>query len=108
MLDFFDFFFFWINSHSDNRPASCFWAFLFIIYLFLLRWPVVQLASRKTHQEKTLPLHEAPDPRTGKGIPLQHVSPPGSQIRGGQTAAFDRETGENLVSEPQDEDEERE
>lgn len=71
------------------------------------RQSVVQLAPREAHQKEALPLHKAPNPGTGEGVSVQHVPSSGPQIRSGQTAQFDRETSENLVPEPQDEDEER-
>lgn len=53
-------------------------------------------------------LHEAPDLGVGEGVPVQHVSdpraPPGDQ----QERQPDRQAGQDLVSEPQDETEENE
>lgn len=55
-----------------------------------------------------MPLHKAPDLGVGEGVFVQHVSdpraPPGDQ----QERQPDRQAGQDLVSEPQDEAEENE
>ena len=51
-------------------------------------------------------VHQTPDPGAGEGVPLQHVPDEGSAPGGGRTPKSDRETGENLVPEQEDEDEE--
>lgn len=53
-----------------------------------------------------MPLHQAPNPGAGEGVPLQHVPDKGPAPGGGKTLKSDRETGENLVPEQADEDEE--
>lgn len=53
-------------------------------------------------------LHKVPDSRTGKGVSVQYVPYKRPPIRGRQSAESDREAGQNLVSEPENEDEEDE
>lgn len=51
-------------------------------------------------------VHQTPDPGAGEGVPLQHVLDQGPAPGGGRTSEPDRATGEDLVPEPEDEDEE--
>ncbi len=55
-----------------------------------------------------MPLHKVPDSRTGKGVFVQYVPYQGPPIRGRSGPESDREAGQNLVSEPANEDEENE
>lgn len=55
-----------------------------------------------------MPLHKVPDSRTGKGVFVQYVPYQRPPIRGRKGPKSDREAGQNLVSEPADEDEENE
>lgn len=64
--------------------------------------------TRTLHQEEALPLHKVPDSGTGKGVFVQYVPNKGPPVRGGQGPESDRETGQDLVSEPAHEDEENE
>lgn len=51
-------------------------------------------------------VHQTPDPGAGEGVPLQHVPNQGPAPGGGRALKFNRETGQNLVPEQADEDEE--
>lgn len=64
--------------------------------------------TRPFHKEEALSLHKVPDSGTGEGVFVQHVPHKGPQIRGRAGSESDREAGQNLVSEPEDEDEEDE
>lgn len=67
-----------------------------------------QLVNRKKWQKEKVPLHKAPDPGVGEGIPLQYVSDPRAPPRDQQERQPYRQAGQDLVSEPQDETEENE
>lgn len=51
-------------------------------------------------------VHQTPDPGAGEGVSLQHVPDQGPAPGGGRTLKSDRATGQNLVPEQTDEDEE--
>ena len=51
-------------------------------------------------------VQQVPDPGAGEGVPIQHVPDPGPAAGGGRAAEPDREAGEDLVPEQEDEDEE--
>lgn len=53
-------------------------------------------------------IHKVPDSGTGKGVFVQYVPNERPPIRGGPGSESDREAGQNLVSEPANEDEENE
>lgn len=53
-----------------------------------------------------MPVYKASDAGTGERVSVQHVSHEGPQVRGGPAAQPHREAGEDLVPEPQDENEE--
>lgn len=53
-------------------------------------------------------LHKVPNFGTGKGVLVQYVPHQRPQIRGRKGTESDREAGQNLVSEPANEDEENE
>lgn len=55
-----------------------------------------------------MPIYKVPDSRTGKGVFVQYVPNQRPPIRGGSGSESDREAGQNLVSEPANEDEENE
>lgn len=53
-----------------------------------------------------MPVHKIPDLGAGKGVLVQHVPHEGPQARGGACTQPDRAAGENLVSKPENENEE--
>jgi len=55
-----------------------------------------------------MPVHEISDFRAGEGVPLQHVSDQRPTLWSGPHTHFNRETSEDLVPEPEDENEEDE
>lgn len=55
-----------------------------------------------------MPLHKVPNSGTGKGVFVQYVPNQRPEIRSGPGPESDREAGQDLVSEPADEDEENE
>lgn len=58
--------------------------------------------------QEALSLHQVPDPGAGERVPLQHVPHKRPQSGDCQVAESHGKTGENLVSEPEDETEEDE
>lgn len=70
------------------------------------RWPIGQLASCTFLQKETLSVHQIPDARVGEGVPVQHVPHARSATWGGARTQSDRAAGEDLVPEPEDENEE--
>lgn len=76
------------------------------LFLFFCRKSIGQLDPRQVHPEEKVSVHQTPDPGAGEGVSLQHVPDQGPAPGGGGTPKFDRETGQNLVPEQTDEDEE--
>ena len=72
------------------------------------RQPRGQLDPRPLHEEEALPLHQVPDAGTGEGVSLQYVFNQGPSVRGGPGSQPHRAAGQNLVSKPEDEDEQDE
>lgn len=70
------------------------------------RWPIGQLASCTFLQKETLSVHQIPDARVGEGVPVQHVPHARSATWGGTRTQSDRAASEDLVPEPEDENEE--
>lgn len=69
------------------------------------RQPRGQLDSCPLHKEEALPLYQVSDAGTGEGVSLQYVFNQGPSVRGGPGSQPHRAAGQNLVSEPEDEDE---
>lgn len=67
-----------------------------------------QLVNCKKWQKEEMPLHKAPDLGVGEGVSVQYVSDPRAPPRDQQERQPDRQAGQDLVSEPQDETEENE
>lgn len=75
---------------------------------FPCRWPLCQLVACPVFPEEAVPLHEIPNPRARERVPLQHVPHPGQKARGSALPELDRETSQNMVPKPTDENEENE
>lgn len=86
-----DFFCFYTHLSSSLSPT---------------RWPIRQLAARSLLQEEALPLHQIPDSGAGEGVSVQHVPHARPAAWGSARAQPDGAAGEDLVPEPQNENEE--
>lgn len=71
----------------------------------LLRRPVGVRGSRSAQRDPDQLHHQTAD-RAGEGVPLQQVPDAGAEGGGGRQPGAERDAGENLVPEPQDEAEE--
>lgn len=65
-----------------------------------------QLVNCKKWKKEKMPLHKAPNLGVGEGVSIQYVSDPRAPPRDQQVRQPDRQAGQDLVSEPQDETEE--
>lgn len=72
----------------------------------LCRKSISKLDPCQVNPEEKVSLHQTPDAGVGEGVSLQHVPDQGPTPGGGRTLKSDRETGQNLVPEQTDEDEE--
>ena len=67
-----------------------------------------QLAVGNLREEEAVSLHQVSDAGAGKGVSLQHVPHPGPPARDRAATQPHRAPGQDLVPEPEDEDEEAE
>ena len=72
------------------------------------RYADQQLVNSEEWQEEEMPLHKVPDLGVGEGVSVQYVSDPRAPPRDQPVRQPDRQAGQDLVSEPQDEAEEDE
>ncbi len=97
-----------VRLFTLQRPKYWTW-FLWIFFCRLQEWQAdEQLVNGEEWQEEKMPLHKAPDLGVGEGVSVQYVSDPRAPPRDQQERQPDRQAGQDLVSEPQDETEENE